>query len=1176
DDAAREFFNKQLGDISETCAPFNLMNVQGGGDSIDEQEQKLSPDLTTRIREQALRLKLSPAALFHSAYAMVIAACSGQKDVVFGTVMSGRLQGIEGAASMTGMFINTLPLRISLTDKSAEALVRQTHEALQQLLPHEQVSLAFAQSCSAINGDAPLFTALLNYRHSRKPQEGSARDILSSLEFIDPNERTNYPFSVAVDDYGQDFLINVQVESQIDAGRILDYMITALTRLTDLLANNTQDLISQYSVLPEKEQQSLFALSATAQNYPDDKCIYDLFEAQVAKTPDNTALIFQDQQLSYRQLEQRANQLARHLLASGAKPEALVALYMERSIEMLVAIWGVLKTGAAYVPLDPQLPASRVDAILDDSQPLAIISQQHLTDKLNNLTEIPVLAIDEAALAADLAALSPNSIERPRVQSPLSCAYVIYTSGSTGMPKGVVCTHQGLVNQTDAKQKQYPLTTQDKVLQKTPYSFDVSLQELIWPLISGACLVIAKPEGHKDPKYLEAVIKQHGITSLHFVPSMLNLMLAGSHWSECSSVRQVFCSGEALSKELQDSFFTTGTRAKLYNLYGPTEAAIDVSHWTCDPTSSIHTVPIGHAMQNTQLLVLNENMQLTPLGVTGELHIGGAGLARGYLNREELTAKQFVDNPFPELATTRLYKTGDLVRYLPDGSLEYLGRSDHQVKIRGLRIELGEIEHQLKQLPEIASALVVAHTDQQGEQHLVAYFIGEDASRDNSQLIPSLKQQLGQVLPDYMVPAIFISQESWPLTVSGKIDRKALPEPELSQQRASYVAPSTETEKILCEIWQEVLTIPRVGVTDNFFELGGHSLRAMQVMSQLQQAGFSVEVRQLFQHPQLSDLAREITSDSQTKAPSFKAPDNMIPVNASVITPDMLPLMGLNQEDIEKVIAKVPGGAANIQDIYPLAPLQQGILFHHMMDPQNDPYVMPAYLTISGTDNFNQFIFGLNQVIARHDTLRTAVLWRDMPQPVQVVYRTVELPINRVSLPGDENEDLLSRFKAYDQEQTLAVDIEQGPLLSLTVAHDSDNDKYMLRLLTHHVITDHVTMDIIQQELSLIFTGQQELLPEPVQYREFVAFAKHQEQEQDDAAREFFNKQLGDISETCAPFNLMNVQGGGDSIDEQEQKLTPDLTARIREQALRLKLSPAALFHSAYAMVIAACSGQKD
>ncbi|WDE12576.1 non-ribosomal peptide synthetase [Thalassomonas haliotis] len=861
DNAAREFFSKQLGDISETCAPFDLVNVQGDGGKIDEQEQKLPPHLSARLREQALRLKISPAALFHSAYAMVIAACSGQKDIVFGTVMSGRLQGVEGAASMMGMFINTLPLRISLANNSAEDLVRQTHEALRQLLPHEQVSLPFAQSCSGINGDAPLFTSILNYRHTRKGQQDGAHHALANLKFIDPIERTNYPFSVAVDDYGQDFLVNIQVEAQIDAGRILDYMLTALTRLSELLADNNPDGINQYPVLPEKEQHSLFALNATAQDYPDDKCIYDLFEAQVAKTPDSTALIFEGQQLSYRQLEQRANQLARQLLASGAKPETLIALYMERSIEMLVAVWGVLKAGAAYVPLDPQLPPSRIAVILGDSQPLAIISQQHLAGSLNGLTEIPVLAIDETAVAAGLAALSPDSIARPGGQSPLSCAYVIYTSGSTGVPKGVVCTHQGLVNQADAKQKQYPLTTQDKVLQKTPYSFDVSLQELIWPLISGACLVIAKPQGHKDPKYLESVIKEQQITTLHFVPSMLNLMLAGSNWQECTSVKRVFCCGEAVSKALETSFFATGTRAELHNLYGPTEAAIDVSHWACAPDSALNTVPIGHAMQNTQLLVLNESMQLVPFGVTGELHIGGVGLARGYLNREALTAKQFVDNPFPELATNRLYKTGDLVRYLPDGSLEYLGRSDHQVKIRGLRIELGEIEHQLKQLPEIDSALVVAHTDQKGEQHLVAYFIGESGSKNSTELIPGLQQQLGQVLPDYMIPAIFISQQSWPLTVSGKINRNALPKPEFNAS-AEFKKADTPEQLALAAIWADLLALEtqEISVSANFFELGGHSLLAMKLISRIEaEFNTSLSLQALFKSPTIATIAEQLT-----------------------------------------------------------------------------------------------------------------------------------------------------------------------------------------------------------------------------------------------------------------------------------------------------------------------------
>jgi amino acid adenylation domain-containing protein len=514
----------------------------------------------------------------------------------------------------------------------------------------------------------------------------------------------------------------------------------------------------------------------------------------------------------------------------GVGPDTLVGVAMERSLEMVIALYGVLKAGGAYVPIDPEYPQERVAFMLQDANVAVLLTQARLAGLLPSHKGRVVCVDGEWEQIARQDATNPGW-----EMEPSHLAYMIYTSGSTGRPKGAMNTHRGICNRLLWMQDQYGLTEADKVLQKTPFSFDVSVWEFFWPLLVGARLVVAEPGGHRDPAYLVKLIKEQGITVLHFVPSMLRAFLEEPGVERCQSLRHVICSGEALPYELQERFFEL-LAAQLHNLYGPTEAAVDVTHWTCRCHDERKIVPIGRPVANTQVYMLDRYLQPVPMGVPGELHLGGVQVGRGYHKRPELTAEKFIPDPFSGDPQARLYKTGDLCRWLPDGVIEYLGRMDFQVKIRGFRIELGEVEDTLRQHPAVHEAVVMAREDTPGDKRLVAYVVlaGEPGCTT-----AELRDYLKQKLPRHMVPVAWVSLSALPLTPNGKVDRKALPLPgadAVAELSTVYVAPDSETEQKIAAIWQDVLGIAQVGRTNNFFDLGGDSLRLMRVHSRLQQA----------------------------------------------------------------------------------------------------------------------------------------------------------------------------------------------------------------------------------------------------------------------------------------------------------------------------------------------------
>ncbi|HVT06482.1 MAG TPA: amino acid adenylation domain-containing protein, partial [Polyangia bacterium] len=715
----------------------------------------------------------------HLAWALVLSRLTGQSKVVFGTVLFGRMGGGAEVERVLGMFINTLPVRIDVGERTVVESLQATQATLARIIEHEHASLALAQRCSGVPPQTPLFTALLNYRHtalaSAGPATGEGGDAAPAepeRELLWSEERTNYPVVLSVDDLGQALVLTAQVSAGLRAERICALMETAVAVLVAALENAPNTAAREVDVLPAGERrQVLEGWNATTVAYPQDVTVHALFDARAREMPEAIAVVSGDERITYGELQRRADRLARRLRQAGVKGDARVAVCAERSIDMVVAVLGAMKAGGAYVPLEPSYPSARLAAMVRDSEPVALVT--HAGGRgaaAAALAETPGLTVIDLDLGYDLAAADGEG--EGGAASARDLAYVIYTSGSTGRPKGAMNEHRAVVNRLLWMRDAYGVTADEVILQKTPYSFDVSVWELFLPLVTGARLVMARPEGHKDPAYLCEVIGREVVSTIHFVPSMLQLFVEHEGAGSCLGLRRVICSGEALPAALVRRFHERLPGVELHNLYGPTEAAVDVTAWACRAGDERANIPIGRPVANTRIYVLDERGAPRPVGVAGELYIGGVQVGRGYLNRPELTAEKFVADPFAPAPEARMYRTGDLARWTDEGVLEYLGRTDFQVKVRGFRIELGEIETRLREVEGVKEAVVVAREEQAGDQRLVAYYTGEDAPEAEE-----LRGHARAVLPEYMVPSAYVRLASLPLSANGKLDRRALPAP---------------------------------------------------------------------------------------------------------------------------------------------------------------------------------------------------------------------------------------------------------------------------------------------------------------------------------------------------------------------------------------------------------------
>src|SRR6266498_4707550 len=891
----------------------------------------------------------------------------------------------------------------------------------------------------------------------------------------------------------------------------------------------------------------------------------DLFEAQVARAPDAVAVVCGDASVSYQELDAATNRLARLLAGHGAGPESVVAVVMGRSAGLVTALLAVVKAGAAFLPVDPRYPAGRVAFMLADARPAVIVADAASVADLPvraELAAVPVLVADDP-LAVELTGMGEGGLGSGRDGlRPEHAAYVIYTSGSTGVPKGVVVSHAGLGSLAAAQIENFAAGPGCRVLQFASPGFDALVSELVVAVGSGGVLVVAGPNELLGTEALAEVAARHGISHLTVPPSVLAVLGAGS----LPSVSTLVAAGEALDRELA-ARWADGRR--FINAYGPTETTVCAT--MTGPLVAGEGVHIGSPIVNTRVFVLDRWLEPVPAGVAGELYVAGAGLARGYLGRAGLTAERFVACPFGR-SRERMYRTGDLVRWRRSGVLEFAGRADNQVKIRGFRVEPGEVEAVLAAHPLVAQAVVTVRENTAGDQRLVGYVVpaadqnGDGGAGDGAGgLAGAVRGYAAERLPEYMVPAAVVVLDELPLTVHGKVDRAGLPAPDYSAG-SSGRGPATIREEIVCQVFAEVLGLERVGAEDNFFEIGGHSLLAVSLAERLRARGMPVPVWALFEAPTPAELAAAAGWDE------VAVPARRIPAGAQQITPEMLPLADLTAEEILQVTALVEGGAGNIADVYPLAPLQEGLFFHYLMTAAGsaDVYLAPIVLRFDSRARLDEFTAALQQVIDRHDIYRTSVAWEGLREPVQVVWRQARLPVKEIVLDPGAGSGVM-RLLAVAGAQ---VNLRRAPLLSVHVAAEPGTDRWLALVQVHHLVQDHMGMNVVVAEVRALLRGEAGRLPEPLPFRDFVATARlgmsREEHER------FFAALLGDVTEPTAPYGLLDTHGDGAAVTETYAVMEESLAGRLRERARVLGVSPATVFHVVWARVLAAVSGRDD
>ncbi|MBX8596518.1 amino acid adenylation domain-containing protein [Pseudomonas cichorii] len=1122
-------------------------------------------DLTQALKALGQRHGTTLYMTVMSAWAALLSRLSGQDEVVIGSPMANRTRA--EVEPLIGFFVNTLAIRVDTSGQpdvgsllarvKAQTLAAQRH----QDLPFEQV-VEIVNPFRSLS-HTPIFQAMLSWQDTGVGQAALGELQLEDLGLL--NDIAKFDLSLDLGENNGRLSGNLEYATALfdeaTAQRYLGY----LERILRAMAADDSSVVEHIALLDANERQRVLQdLNPARTPYPHDQTIHRLFEDQASVRGDELAVAFEGQRLSYSELNRKANRLAHHLIGLGVRPDDRVAICVERSARMVVGLLGILKAGAAYVPLDPDYPEQRIAYMLQDSTPSVLVSQKEVLGRVPQLS-IPLVLLDEPITGRD---------DNPVVTDlrPEHLAYVIYTSGSTGNPKGVMIEHRALVNYSLDAARLFELSTQDTVLQQNTLNFDLSIEEIFPALLSGATLKPSRNLFGTRQEDDEPVATMVHMTAAHWHTMVgewhLNATLAER---QLKNVRLINVTGDALSaQKLQQWEGIRPSHVKLVNTYGPTEATVSCTaayvQGSAEDSEASGNATIGTPMANTRIYLLDGQQQPVPFGASGEMFIGGDGVARGYLNLDDVTRERFLADPFSDQPNARMYKTGDLARYLPDGRIEYLGRNDFQVKVRGFRIELGEIEARLGSLPGIKEAAVIARADSAGEKRLLAYVVPhEGQSIDASQL----HAQLTPLLAEYMMPAAFVSLPAFPLTANRKLDRQALPEPTAdAYANRVHEAPEGATETLLAQVWQEILGLETVGRNDHFFALGGHSLKAVSLIERLREQGLVADVRAVFSAPLLRDMAKAIEGGSDSL---FVAPANLIPDGCTALTPDMLPLVQLSQPQLDTLIQRVPGGAANIQDIYPLVPLQQGILYHHMLGHEGDAYLVRSMIEFDDRTHLDAFLDALQQVIDRHDILRSAVQWSGLPQAVQIVQREATLPVETLALKG--NSTALEQLQQASDPRHLRMDLTKAPLLSARIVQDPQSRRWLLALLDHHLISDHVSLAIILEEIQTIMQDRSDQLPVPLPYRDFVAQTLASTPEVHEA---YFSERLAVIDTPTAPFDLLDIQGDGADVSEISQYLAPELAQAIREQSRRQGMTPAVLFHTAWAQVLARCTDQSD
>jgi tyrocidine synthetase-3 len=968
-----------------------------------------------------------------AAYNVLLSRYSGQTDIVVGSPTAGRSHA--DLEHTVGMFVNTLALRNSpLPDQSFETFLSEVKEQTLQIYEHQDYPFELLVEKLGVQRDtsrSPLFDVMFVLQNMKQTVFEIEGLTLSPYGHNHPIAKFDLTLTVVESESG--LRCSLEYRTSLFKRESIERLAGHFTQILEHIAEQPSIVLKEIGLLTANEKkQQLVEFNNTEVAYPKDKTIQQLFEEQVQKTPDHVALVFEEQELTYKELNEKANQLARVLRTKGVQADDIVALKVDRSLEMIIGIFGIMKAGGAYLPIDPNYPEERIQYVLKDSEAKLILTQQHLsmTNFDGDVIDLDVIDLEDKTLyTGDYSNLGTINTSR-------DLAYVIYTSGSTGNPKGVMVEHRSITNFIHGMMDIIEFKAENVIVSLTTISFDIFIVENVLPLTCGLKVIIANNEQQKTPELLSGLITKHGVNTLQMTPSHIKLLMNNeSNWNSLSELKQILVGGEALTDSLLEQL-QQRTKASIYNVYGPTETTV----WSiAKDLTKEKEVTIGKPISNTKIYIVDPVHHLLPIGVTGELCIAGDGLARGYLHRPGLTAEKFVENPF--VAGERMYKTGDLARWLPDGNIEYMGRKDHQVKIRGYRIELGEIEHQVLNHVAVKEAVVVDRVDAHGDKFLCAYIV-----TDQELTIEAMRSHLVQSLPEYMIPSSFVPLEEMPLTPNGKINRKALPEPDGSLSTGTeYVAPRNKVEEVLALLWSGVLGVEKVGVLDNFFSLGGHSLKATVMMAKVaKEMGVKVPLRELFRTPTIIGLAQYI---QETEKQEYRA--------------------------IEVVEER---------NYYPVSAAQKRLYILQQFEEETINYNMPNVVEMKGALDKERLENAFKSLIQRHEALRTSfdIVEED---PVQRVHREVEFWFEYSEVREDEMDQIISAF-------IRPFDLSHAPLLRVELVRVAE-DRHFFLFDMHHIISDGVSMNLVVQDL-MSFYEEKELPELRIQYKDFAVWENNQ------------------------------------------------------------------------------------
>jgi amino acid adenylation domain-containing protein len=1009
-------------------------------------QSTLDTSLTRGIQQLSQQQGVTVFMILLAAFKVLLFRYSAQNDLVVGSPIANRTH--HQTENLIGLFVNTLVLRTQIEGtQTFSKLLKQVRKTALEAYSHQDIPFEYLVEQlkpSRSLSYSPLFQVMFVLQNA--PQEVLELSGLK-MSFLEPEQTTaKFDLTLSIREQDETLVCHWEYNTDLFRSATIARMTEHFQVLLEGILHNPEQLISQLPLLAEAEKQQLHAWNQTDTDYPLDKTIVDLFQEQVEKTPANIAVVFEEQQLSYRELNQKANQLAHYLITLGIKAETLVGICVERSLEMVIGLLGILKAGGAYVPLDPSYPTVRLTFMLEDAKMLVLLTQTSLTEKLPKITASMICLDTKWDQLSHLSSDNPSSGVRAE-----NLAYVIYTSGSTGKPKGVAIEHSSTVALLTWSKTVFTTEQLACVLASTSLNFDLSIFELFVPLTKGGKVILVKNALH-----LPTLSEDVGVTLVNTVPSAINELVKMK--AVPASVQVVNLAGEPFQKQLVQQLYQIDTIQQVFNLYGPSEDTT-YSTFALMKKGSTESLTIGHPIANTQIYILDNNQKRVPIGVAGELYIGGAGLARGYLNRPELSASKFIPNPFSQNnKDARLYKSGDLARYLPDGNIEYLGRIDNQVKIRGFRIELGEIEAVLTQHSAVKETIVIVPEETLENKRLIAIVIPQP-----EQIIEAteLRHFLQAKLPDYMIPSAFVSLETMPLTPNGKVDRRALSQLSLDNYPLSeeaFVAPRTPEEELLAGIWTSILGIKPVGIHDNFFELGGHSLLATQVVSRIRDT-FSIELplRHLFESPTIAGLSEHLQTTRRDELP---------------------PITPFNRESS-----------------LPLSFAQQRLWFLNQLEEKKATYNMFAAVRLEGSLHYVALEKSFTEIVQRHETLRTTFPTVN-GQPTPAIHSLPiithhPLPIVHLqTLPKQEQEQEVQRL-SHDEAQYF-FDLSEGPLFRTTLLQLS-SDSYLLLVNMHHIISDGWSIGILIRELSTLYEAFSQgkpspLPPLPIQYVDFASW----------------------------------------------------------------------------------------